>query len=199
MFATLGDIQFDAMTSPSELKSKRPYTYAKHDVVEASPKLQWIGNDLEEIVLKMRWHVAFTNPQTQYDNLKAAADAHQAMTLVFGNGIRRGTYVIQELGEEIWHCADDGSLIFADATVTLLEYISSSADGEARIDDAPAIDPHEQPGASALDLKPGDKSAFNVDEHPVNPNFEVEDPSGAVRAPNSTPAVPTPTPNSSGP
>lgn len=125
MFAVLGEIIFDVLTSPQALESVRKYDYAEHKVVESRLLLQWIADDLEELTLELAFHVQFTNPQTQLTMLKNAAGDHQARAFVYGNGIHRGYFVVSELSEVHRHNADDGSLIYATARLTLKEWALS--------------------------------------------------------------------------
>jgi phage protein U len=155
LWAALGrSIEFEVLASPIAFDATRNYTFAKHDVVEGRPRLQWLSQDLEELTLRLRWHVAFTQPQARYDAMTAAAAAARALPLTFGNGILRGWYVIVEISETIEVTADDGSLIAIECTVKLTEYAMSPTLEETAIPDtpAPAIDPSvpAQPGRSAI-------------------------------------------------
>ena len=123
MFALLGEIFFEVLTSPEAFRSRNEYTYAEHKIVEAAPRLQWLANDLQKITLDLGFHVAFTNPATQMNLLRTVAEAHQANPLVFGNGVFRGYFVIESI-EEIFHqLADDGSYVAISAKVELREWI----------------------------------------------------------------------------
>src|SRR5216684_1429670 len=97
MYAVLGEIIFDVLTSPQALESARKYDYAEHKVVEDRPRLQWIAADLETLTLELSFHDAFTNPQTQLMLLENAAEDHRARAFVYGNGIHRGYFVVSEL------------------------------------------------------------------------------------------------------
>src|SRR5215469_17363075 len=108
MFATLGEILFTTLTSPEAFRAQTGYSYAEHKVVESAPRLQWLANDLQKISLDLGFHVAFTNPATQMNLLRAAAEDHQARALVFGNGVHRGYFVIETLEETFHQTADDG-------------------------------------------------------------------------------------------
>jgi phage protein U len=157
MYATLGpEIEFEVLVSPNKFESKREYTYAKHDLVEDRPRLQWIARDLEEIELAMHFHVSFTNPQAQIDALLKAAEDHKALALVFGNGRHRGFFVVRSIEESILQQADDGSVVDATITVKLQEYAAATRT-ELLTDttDAPiAVSPSlvDQEGASLLGL-----------------------------------------------
>jgi hypothetical protein len=89
MYALLGEIFFEVLTSPEVFRSTTDYHYAEHKVVEARPRLQWLATELQKISLDLGFHVAFTNPATQMNQLRRAAEDHQARALVFGNGVHR--------------------------------------------------------------------------------------------------------------
>lgn len=123
MFALLGEIFFEVLTSPEAFHSSNDYTYAEHEVVGAAPRLQWLANGLQQISLELGFHIAFVNPKTQMDLLRAAAEDHQARALVFGNGVHRGYFVIESLEESHHQLADDGSVIATSARMKLREWI----------------------------------------------------------------------------
>jgi phage protein U len=152
MLAVLGWIEFEPLTAPEKFRSRQGYTYARHDVVEGKPRLQSIGDELEEIKLRMQWHRSYCNPQMQVDLVRFAAESHAVLPLIWGNGIMRGFYVIEGIEEEINVTADDGSLICIECEVWLTEYSMSSAEMvEQETGDTPGIDPTNptQPGISA--------------------------------------------------
>ena len=123
MFAMLGDIMFEVLTSPEQFRLAGDYTYAEHKVVEAPPLLQWLANDLRKISMELGFHIAFTNPLAQMVLLYTAAEAHQALPLVFGNGVFRGFFVIESIEETHQQLADDGSFIAISARLELREWI----------------------------------------------------------------------------
>lgn len=123
MFALLGEILFLVLTSFEALRSSSDYHYAEHKVVEARPRLQWLATELQKISLELGFHVAFTNPATQMNLLRAAAEDHQARALVFGNGMFRGYFVIESIEETFQQLADDGSYIAISARVELREWV----------------------------------------------------------------------------
>jgi phage protein U len=125
MYAVLGEIIFGVLTSPQAFAAARKYDYAEHKVVQDRPRLQWIAADLETLTLELSFHAQFTNPQRQLTLLENAAEDHRARAFVYGNGIHRGYFVVSELTEVHRHNADDGSLIYATARVTLKEWALS--------------------------------------------------------------------------
>jgi phage protein U len=127
MFALLGEIIFATLTSFESFRSTSDYRYAEHQVVEARPRLQWLAQELQKISLEMGFHVAFTNPATQMNLLRAAGEDHQARALVFGNGVHRGYFVIDSIEETHQQLADDGSYVAISARVELREWVPGAA------------------------------------------------------------------------
>ena len=124
MFAVLGPaITFEVVGSPSNLDYTHAYTYSKHKVVEARPRLQWIGDDLAECELDVTFHVRYCHPLAQVTAIYAAADAHHALALVFSNGIHKGYWVITQVEEKPSQLADDGSIICVEMTLKLQEWV----------------------------------------------------------------------------
>jgi phage protein U len=122
VFAIFGDVLFELLSSPRTLNVRTKYRYAQHRVVESVPRLQWVAEELAKISLELGFHVAFTNPATQMNLLRAAAEDHQARALVFGNGVHRGYFVIESIEETQHQLADDGSYVAITARVELREW-----------------------------------------------------------------------------
>jgi phage protein U len=123
VFAVLGEILFDVLTSPEGFRAQSEYHYAEHQVVEAPPRLQWMADGLQKISLDLGFHVAFTSPILQMTLLRVAAEDHQARALVFGNGTFRGYFVIEAIEETLQQTADDGSYVAISARVELREWV----------------------------------------------------------------------------
>src|SRR5579871_4083352 len=99
VFAALGEILFQVVGSPEGMRSSRGWSYAEHKVVEDLPRLQWVGDELEEITLELKFHAQFANPAESRDLIYAAADTHLALPLVFMTGRYAGDFVIVKAEE----------------------------------------------------------------------------------------------------
>jgi phage protein U len=122
MFAVLGEILFDTLSAPEHIGSEYSWNFAEHRVVEDTPRLQWIGNELETITLEMTFHASFTNPTAQLAALLLAASDHQARPLVFGNGVFRGYFVITALSTIDRQMSDWGDSVAVRVRVELKEW-----------------------------------------------------------------------------
>jgi len=111
MFATLGEIIFELLSSPDALESSYRWNYAEQHVVEGVSRLQWVGDSLPTIAIAMMFHASFTDPGAQTAQLIAAASDHMARALVFGNGDHRGYFVVTSVRVLSRQMASDGSPI----------------------------------------------------------------------------------------
>jgi phage protein U len=126
MFAVLGDIRFQVLGSPEAIDSRRAYTYAEHRVIEARPLLQWLANDLEHLTFDLKIHASFADPAAELNALKAAAAAHQALALVFGNGDFRGYFVIESIATRSMKLSAAGDPIAITVRLALKEWAKSA-------------------------------------------------------------------------
>jgi phage protein U len=129
MFALLGEIPFFVIGSPEAFASIRNFHYAEQRVVEDQPRLQWIGDGLENIILTLLFHASFTNPTLQYDAILAAAQDHQARPLILGNGTFRGFFVIESLTTRDIQLAPDASPIAIRVQARLREWMPDMVPG----------------------------------------------------------------------
>jgi phage protein U len=129
MFAELGPVRFQVIGSPQEIHSERRYDYAQHNVIEARPRLQWVGTGLERISLEILMHSSFTDPAAQMAALGAAAAAHLAMPLVFGNGVLRGYFVIEAIATRSMQLSAGGNPIAITTRLDLREWVPDTGLG----------------------------------------------------------------------
>ncbi len=129
MFAQLGDIQFNLITYFDGLNASRRIDYAEHATIEGKPKLQYIGDGLETITIKLNFHTSFCNPANEVKKIKDAAAKHEAMPFVLGNGVYKGNYVIEEINDDIQQTFNEGTLIAIDVETKLKEWVKDKIIG----------------------------------------------------------------------
>lgn len=122
MFALLGEIQFDLITYFDGFESQFGADYAQHALIEGKPRLQFVGDRLDEIRIALAFHQHYCDPEYELGRLKRAVASHQAMAFVLGNGDYKGWFVLTEAQATARHTDNAGTLIALDATITLLEY-----------------------------------------------------------------------------
>jgi len=124
MFAQLGNIQFDLITYFEGIEESQKYSYAEHQTIESKPKLQYIGDELDEITIKLNFHLSFCTPETELKNLKSAAKLHNEMPFILGNGKYIGRFVIEEITSTTEQTDKSGNLISIGAEIKLKEWFT---------------------------------------------------------------------------
>lgn len=124
MYLTLGNIVFEALPIIG-LDERYGYDFAEHAVIEGKPLLQCIGDRLDETSLSIRFHFAFCDPDAAFDQLKAAADRHDALRFSSGDGRNYGMRVVTELAKTLVQTADNGRPMVIESQLTLKEWVDA--------------------------------------------------------------------------
>jgi len=125
MFAQLGDIRFDLITYFNGLEGSQAYDFAEHKVIEGKPRLQYVGDGLEEVRIELLFHREFCFPEGEMQRLREAAATHRAHPFLFGNGLYKGRFVITELTTGTIQTTGDGSIIAMGARLVLKEWVET--------------------------------------------------------------------------
>lgn len=106
----------------SDLSRELSVRWAKHDLIGQKPVLEFVGEDLNAVSLKMRFDVSLgIAPKDGLDRLKRMMENKLYKTLIIG-GENLGRYVIESISEERKYHAGDGLCLVAEATVNLTEW-----------------------------------------------------------------------------
>ena len=144
MFALLGDVQFDLITYFDGFESQFGADYAEHPLIEGKPRLQFIGDKLDEIRIQLAFHLHYCDPEAELAKLKDALAAHQAMALVLGNGDYKGWFVLTDVQATSKHTDKAGTLIALEASITLREFVGDKKNPLQ----PPAVQPKLPPAAA---------------------------------------------------
>lgn len=131
-YAILGTIQFDLITYFNGLEGKWGADYSEHARTEGKPRLQWIGDKLDEWTLKLKFHRQFCTPETELAKLRKALSAHRALAFVLANGDYKGMFVIGEISLTAEHTDAVGALICAEVALSLKEDADAPAPPPAK-------------------------------------------------------------------
>lgn len=127
MYAQLGDIKFELITYFDMLSSSYKIDYAEHATIEGKPKLQYIGEALETISIKLSFHTDFCNPQEEIKKLKESASRYEPLPFIFANGLYKGKYVIEEISKEVVQTFNDATYMNIEAEIKLKEWVEDRA------------------------------------------------------------------------
>jgi len=124
MYAQLGNIQFELLPFQA-LDEKYAYSFAEHQVIEGKPLLQFIGDNLDEANISLRFHFTFCDPEAQFNLLKAEAARHEALPFLFASGKYLGRYIICEINKTTVMTADNGYPLCIEARLQLKEFVDT--------------------------------------------------------------------------
>jgi phage protein U len=122
-FALLGDIAFNLITYLPGFDHTVGASFAEHALIERKPRLQWVGDELDEITIDLSFHAGFCQPEAEMARLRNAVRAHEALTFMFANGHIVGDYVLLQLKQTASQTMTDGTLIAVTGQLTMKEYV----------------------------------------------------------------------------
>ena len=121
MFAQFGNIQFDLITYFNGFDEAKSYNYAEHARIENKPRLQYTGESLEEVNIRLNFHSSFCNPESEMAKLKTLAATHSPQSFILGNGKYMGSYVMEEISSTLEQTDKQGNTISIQTQIRLKE------------------------------------------------------------------------------
>ncbi|MBK5145934.1 phage tail protein [Budviciaceae bacterium BWR-B9] len=121
-WAILGNFSFDIVSSPHSYGQRSATSWAEHSLIQGKPKLEFMGDELDEITLEVLFHNHLVKTETQLRLLREAKARHEPMALVMGDGEYKGPHVITNLDTNINTTTAGGRTRSATVTLTLKEY-----------------------------------------------------------------------------
>lgn len=125
MYCQIGKILFDGLFGFDSLSSTDSTAYAQHDLINAKPILQPVGNDLEELSIAIKLRAEFVKPEEAILELKKSKDTFEILPLLKGNGRFMGNFVITQMEVTETQTFADGTTIEATVSLTLREYATA--------------------------------------------------------------------------
>lgn len=122
MFAQLGEIKFDLITYFNGIEETNSYNYAEHPRISQKPMLQFLGENLQEQVIKLNFHSNFCTPEDEIKKLKDVAKKGTPLKFIKGNGEYVGVFVITEIGSTTEQASKEGNINSIQLELTLREY-----------------------------------------------------------------------------
>lgn len=132
MYALLGTLQFKLITYFNGIEETQKSTYAEHQVIESKPKLQYIGDELDTMTIRLNFHSSFCNPETELKKLKTLAKTHEEQAFILGNGKYIGRFVIEEITSNTIQTDSFGNTFAVEAEIRLKEYYIKQAQAKKK-------------------------------------------------------------------
>ncbi len=127
MYAQLGNIKFQGLIGWDSFSRRTEAIYADHELIEGKPRSQKLGNALDAIRFDIQLHHSFSNVPQDIEALRNACINGDVLPLISGNGTFYGTFVIRTIDEIHQQTFADGTLLLANLSVELKEYVEQSA------------------------------------------------------------------------
>lgn len=122
MYAQLGEIQFDGLIGFDSLDQASSANFAEHAVIQGKPRLQKVGDNLDEVKASFSLHSRFCVPEDEIAKLRTAMNDGEVLPFVTGAGDVIGSFVITDLAVKPDQTDKDGKYISVSVDVTLKEF-----------------------------------------------------------------------------
>ena len=123
-YVLLGEISFDLITYFDGEDESFGGEYAEHGLIGGKPRLQTVGDKLDEINWQIVLHAGYCDVESEMLKLRQAVKEKKGMALVYANGDYRGTFVPVEGAITKKATTRDGSAIWVEATLKLREFVA---------------------------------------------------------------------------
>lgn len=132
MYAQLGDIQFEGLLGFTSLDHTLASKFAETPIIEGKPRLQYTGEELDDISFTMRLHASFCDPEFQFQKLNNKRTSQEVLPLLNGDGLFYGNFVIEQIKKGIAHTSPTGFIVDLELSVTLKEFYSPDINTDNR-------------------------------------------------------------------
>lgn len=121
-WCSIDTLNFELVMSPLDMQTGWEWNYAEHPRMLGKPLLQSVGGKLRKLVLRLRFHHMFTNPQEQLDQLLALGNKQQAVPVVIGEQYY-GLWVIEKIPLLIEQTDAQAILLSCQVRVEMIEHV----------------------------------------------------------------------------
>lgn len=132
MYSQLGNIVFEGRRGFSSFSSSKETNFAEHALIENKPKLQRVGQMLDSIEVSIFLDQSFCVPQDEIDKVEFSREQGEILPLIMGDGRFVGDFVIKAIKVNPMQDSDNGRLLQAEVTLSLLEYFDADREATAQ-------------------------------------------------------------------
>lgn len=132
MYFMLGNIAFEPVDL-TEFSEKHTADFAEHVVLKGKPRLQAMGEKLNELNFAIRLHHKIGGVESRYQALLSAKAKQEALALIWGSKYK-GNYVILEISSTTLFTDGKGNALAREMQISLKEFVGEregSVAGEA--------------------------------------------------------------------
>lgn len=129
--AVLGEVVIELLTLSEGLDWRTGTDFAEHAMLGGKPRLQHVGDRLDECTFRLKLHHAICQPSAALSRLQDARLAKTPLPFVLGNGDFKGWFVLTEVQAVHEQTDATGLLLAATVTVTLREHVAQPGERRA--------------------------------------------------------------------
>ena len=122
MYFMLGTIAFEPVNL-TEFSETHSAEFAEHTVLKGKPRLQAMGEKLNELSFAIRLHHKIGSVESRYQALLNAKAKQDALALVWGRGKYKGDYVITDISSTTLFTDAQGNALAREMTISLKEFV----------------------------------------------------------------------------
>lgn len=120
---TVFSVSTEKMLTPSSFSRSVAARYEEHKVLGASPRLEFLAQELPTMELSVRFHASFgVNPLAECKKLEAACLAGKVQKLIIG-GIPWGDMILESISETARHSTGGGGIAVVDVNLKFKRYL----------------------------------------------------------------------------
>ncbi|MDD7545229.1 phage tail protein [Actinobacillus porcinus] len=128
MYFMLGNIALEAIDL-TEFSETHAAEFAEHAVLKGKPRLQAMGEKLNELSFAIRLHHKIGGVEKRYQALLKAKAEQNALALIWGRGKYKGNYVITQLTSNTLFTDKDGNALAREMNISLKEFVGETDGG----------------------------------------------------------------------
>lgn len=123
----LGNIAFEPVDL-TDFSENHSAEFAEHAVLKGKPRLQAMGEKLNELTFAIRLHHKLGGVESRYQALLTAKAEQQALALIWGRSKYKGDYVITQLTSNTLFTDKHGNALCREMTISLKEFVGNGDD-----------------------------------------------------------------------
>lgn len=127
MYFMLGNIAFEPVDL-TEFSEQHAAQFAEHAVLKGKPRLQAMGEKLNELKFAIRLHHKIGGVESRYQSLLAAKAKQDALALVWGSKYK-GNYVIVDIASTTLLTDGRGNTLAREMQINLKEFVGDTEAG----------------------------------------------------------------------
>ena len=106
------------------------YNWAEHERINNKTLLQFMGESLQEITIKLTLHSSFCEPEEELLKIRTEAKLGKPLKFIKGNGEYVGAFVIGQIQKTVEQTSPEGDLISIQVELQLKEYAGKIPEDE---------------------------------------------------------------------